>query len=87
MRKFILKFQNPFQHLRRIFEKCREKNSFDEATMADNLADKIKAKNLKLGEITREELPGLIKSTVGEEVKKLLGVVNELSEENNRLKD
>ena len=36
----------------------------------------------------REELPGLIKSAVGEEVKKLLilGRVNELSEENNRLK-
>ena len=59
---------------------------FDEATI-DHLADKIKAKILKsIREIIREEMPGLIKSAVKEEMTKLIGRVNELNEENNRLK-
>ena len=63
--------------------KCEE---FDEATI-DSLADKIRAKILKsIREIIREEMPVLIKSAVGEEMAKLIGKVNELSEENNRLK-
>ena len=63
--------------------KCEE---FDEATI-DHLADKIRAKILKsIREIIREEMPGLIKSAVKEEMTKLIGKVNELNEENNRLK-
>ena len=63
--------------------KCEE---FDEATI-DNLADKIRTKILKsIREIIREEMPVLIKSAVGEEMAKLIGKVNELSVENNRLK-
>ena len=63
--------------------KCEE---FDEATI-DHLADKIRAKILKsIREIIREEMPGLIKSAVKEEMTKLIRKVNELNEENNRLK-
>lgn len=63
--------------------KCEE---FDEATV-DNLADKIKAKIVKsIREMIREEMPGLVKSAVKEEMKTLIGKVSELSEENIRLK-
>ena len=63
--------------------KCEE---FDEATI-DHLADKIRAKILKsIREMIREEMPGLVKFAVKEEMTKLIGKVNELNEENNRLK-
>lgn len=66
--------------------KNAKREEFDGFTI-DNLADKIKAKILKsIREMTREELPGLIKSVIKEEVTTLIGKVRKLSQENIRLK-
>ena len=72
--------------MRHIFEKCREKIQNVKNSMKQQWITWLTKILKSVREMIREELPGLIKSAIGEEVKKLLGMVNELSEENNRLK-